>query len=163
MTLTHKRTFFLTQSGVPHWHKPNMQLSRWVKRQRYQFKLRKAGKPSTLTNDRIEALKNAGFVWDSHSNVWEDRYNELVAFQAKNGHCNITFDKTRTTCPHNAMASWIKHQRRQYKLSRMGVQSHMTQERVDKLNKIGFVWDVQHKRSTKGSKVREAMGNEHDI
>lgn len=129
---------------MPHWFEPNMQLSRWVKRQRYQFKLRKAGKGCTLTDERIEALKRAGFVWDSHSNVWEERFNELCEFKKKHGHCSITFDKHRTS--NRALASWVKHQRRQHKLAKLGEPSHMTPERIAKLERIGFQWSVKHGR-----------------
>jgi hypothetical protein len=125
-----------------------MQLSRWVKRQRYQYKLRKAGKPSTLTDARIEALKSAGFIWDSHSNVWVARYNDLRAFEKENGHCNVAFDKRAGSGQHNALASWVKHQRRQCKLLQLGEPSHMTPERMNNLDRLGFQWRLKNGRRT---------------
>ncbi|KAL3895529.1 MAG: hypothetical protein SGARI_007422, partial [Bacillariaceae sp.] len=47
---------------VPHHYPENQQLAQWVKRQRYQYKLKhQMGKHSTLSDDRQEALQNAGF------------------------------------------------------------------------------------------------------
>jgi hypothetical protein len=135
------------QSAVPHWFEPNMQLSRWVRRQRYQYKLRKAGRPSTLTDARIDALQSAGFIWDSHSNVWIVRYTDLRAFKKENGHCNVSFDKrAESTGQHNALASWVKHQRRQCKLLQLREPSHMTHERMTKLDRLGFQWRVKNGR-----------------
>jgi hypothetical protein len=133
-------------SAVPHWYQPNMQLSRWVKRQRYQYKLRKAGRPSTLTDSRIEKLQNAGFIWDSHSNVWVVRHNDLCAFERENGHCNVAFDKRAGAGQHNALASWVKHQRRQCKLLLLGEPTHMTPERKNKLDHLGFQWRIKYSR-----------------
>mmetsp|Transcript_11877 Transcript_11877/g.17873 ORF Transcript_11877/g.17873 Transcript_11877/m.17873 type:complete len:89 (-) Transcript_11877:82-348(-) len=35
---------------------------------------------------------------------------------------------------------WVRQQRRQYKLLMEGRKSHITQERIDMLNSVGFVW-----------------------
>ena len=56
---------FVKENGtcqVPHGYANNPSLSRWTKRQRYQYKLKVEGKPSTMTDDRIKALNALGFV-----------------------------------------------------------------------------------------------------
>jgi hypothetical protein len=130
-------------SAVPHRYQPNMQLSRWVKRQRYQYKLRKAGRPHTMTDARIEALQKAGFIWDSHSNVWVGRHNDLRAFEKENGHCNVAFNEHAGSGQHNALARWVKHQRSQYKLLLLGKPTNMTPERKNKLDHLGFQWRIK--------------------
>ena len=76
----------------------------WVKRQRYQYKLKKEGKHSNMTNEREEALNRLGFVWDSHAVFWEERFNELKAFRDTHGHCNVP-----TKLPDNPqLAIWGK-------------------------------------------------------
>jgi hypothetical protein len=74
---------------VPHCYPKNPALSRWVKRQRYQHKLKTEGKSSTMADERIEQLEKIGFVWDSHSSGWVERFNELRAFRERAGHCNV--------------------------------------------------------------------------
>ncbi|KAG7372974.1 helicase domain protein [Nitzschia inconspicua] len=49
---------------VPHCYPPNPKLAQWVKRQRRQYKRKKAGKHSTLTDEREEKLLAAGFIFD---------------------------------------------------------------------------------------------------
>ncbi len=59
---------------VPSHNSPhNASLYQWVKRQRYQYKLKKAGQYSTLTDERESALEQLGFVWDPHSAFLEER------------------------------------------------------------------------------------------
>ena len=116
-------------------------LARWVKRQRYQYRLRMEGKPSAMTNERVKALENLGFVWDSHSAAWDERLKELVDFKTAHKHCNVP-----SNFPDNpSLASWVKCQRRQYKLYREGQPSTMTIERIIELEKINFEWEIRSK------------------
>lgn len=124
---------------VPHAYKENPRLARWAKRQRYQYKLFKDGKPSAMTEQRITALEELGFVWDSHSALWEERYGELQEYVKTYGHSNVP-----STFPPNAkLAIWVKCQRRQYKLLVAGEASNMTLERIERLNSLNFVWEVR--------------------
>ena len=58
---------------VPNVWDENNRLAFWVKRQRYQYKLKKQGHHSTLSDAREQALERLGFVWDSHKAIWEER------------------------------------------------------------------------------------------
>jgi hypothetical protein len=53
------------------------------------------GKPSSLTRDRIQALKSIGFVWDSQGATWLERLSELMDFHRVYGHCNAQCTRTR--------------------------------------------------------------------
>ena len=57
-----------------------------------------------------------------------------------------THSNVPSTFPENPqLATWVKCQRRQYKLLRDGKTSNMTMERIVQLEKIGFVWEVRKK------------------
>lgn len=60
-----------------------------MQRQRYQYKLRQSGQRSTITEERIRALDQVGFVWDSHAAVWIERLEELKQYKEVHGHCNV--------------------------------------------------------------------------
>jgi hypothetical protein len=128
---------------VPNNWEENASLAQWVKRQRYQHKLRKLGRHSTMTEKRIKSLDELGFVWSSHGASWEERYLELVTFQKEYGHSNVP-----SSFPENhQLAVWVKCQRRQHK------HNIMTKDRCHKLNELGFVWDhrklaVENKKSS---------------
>ena len=115
----------------------NVSLALWVKRQRYQYRLKQEGKRSTLTDERQDQLERIGFVWHSRGIAWEDRYMELRAFYEMHGHCDISqyFPKT------SQISIWVKCQRRQYKLFCEGKRSSITKERIMRLNLLGFKWN----------------------
>lgn len=124
---------------VPHTFDENPTLSRWVKRQRYQYKLKQEGKPSTMTDARIQQLEDNGFVWDSHAAAWQERRNELAAYQQEHGDCNVP-----SSYPKNPqLATWVKCQRRQCKLFWNGKPSNMTLDRFTSLNQLGFTWELR--------------------
>ena len=137
---------------VPHNWEVNQPLSRWVKRQRYQYKLKyeqAAGikrdvytKRSALTPAREQALDEIGFVWSTHNAIWEEKFYELAEFSQLTGHCNVP-----SKYPTNPKLSvWVRCQRRQYKLFLQiskqqvakGTRSSMTPERISKLQSLGF-------------------------
>ena len=50
---------------VPIGYKDNVQLSNWVSTQRQEYKLRKDGRSSRLTAEKIKKLEDIGFVWEA--------------------------------------------------------------------------------------------------
>jgi hypothetical protein len=121
---------------VPHNWAGNVPLAQWVKRQRYQYKLKEEGRHSTLSDARKAILDGMGFVWDSHRAAWEERWLELLDFQKKHGHANVPSKFSENP----QLSVWVKCQRRQYKLFVKGEKSTMTAERVSKMDTLGFVW-----------------------
>ena len=137
--------FFQTYGHVhvPHTYPQNPQLARWVKRQRRQNKLLQQERSSTLDDERIALLNNLGFVWDSHEHRWQENLIELQDFCIENGHCNVSSNHTN-----KKLATWVKCQRRQYKLLMSGKKSSMTQRRIQELEGIGFEWGKSLTEST---------------
>jgi hypothetical protein len=122
---------------VPHNWASNYSLAQWVKRQRYQYKLKVESQHSNLTREREEALERLGFVWNPQGSTWDERLNGLVQYVTENGHSNVP--KNYPANPQ--LAVWVKCQRRQFKLFSKGVQSAMTKERILKLKEIGFIFN----------------------
>eukprot|EP00538_Stauroneis_constricta_P013077 CAMPEP_0119559976 /NCGR_PEP_ID=MMETSP1352-20130426/13689_1 /TAXON_ID=265584 /ORGANISM="Stauroneis constricta, Strain CCMP1120" /LENGTH=575 /DNA_ID=CAMNT_0007607819 /DNA_START=138 /DNA_END=1865 /DNA_ORIENTATION=+ len=123
-------------SAVPHSHTENVPLAQWVKRQRYQKRLKQEGRHCTMTDEREQLLDAIGFVWDSHIALWEERFDELLGYKAQHGHCAVPARYQ----PNPTLAIWVKCQRRQYRIMQEGKKSNMTYERIDRLNSIGFIW-----------------------
>ncbi|KAG7340237.1 helicase domain protein [Nitzschia inconspicua] len=121
---------------VPHSYPPNQKLAQWVKRQRHQYKRKRLGHHSTLTDEREEKLSAVGFIFESHRAVWYARYETLKSFFLANGHCGVP-----AKYEDGSLNVWIKHQRRQYLLFMNGEESTMTEERIAALNSIGFNWN----------------------
>eukprot|EP00563_Minutocellus_polymorphus_P000120 CAMPEP_0181040716 /NCGR_PEP_ID=MMETSP1070-20121207/11202_1 /TAXON_ID=265543 /ORGANISM="Minutocellus polymorphus, Strain NH13" /LENGTH=456 /DNA_ID=CAMNT_0023118755 /DNA_START=26 /DNA_END=1397 /DNA_ORIENTATION=+ len=124
---------------VPHTFPANPQLARWVKRQRRQYKLMNNGKTSTMTPERAHVLELEGFIWDSHDAAWKEKIVELRKYRAQHGHTLVPSSYK----PNPHLATWVKCQRRQYKLFLEGKSSAMNPKRIAELEKEGFVWEIR--------------------
>lgn len=92
-----------------------------------------------MTDQRAKLLEDIGFIWDSHAAAWAEKLHELKDYAAARGDCNVP-----STYPENPqLATWVKCQRRQYKLLRDSKTSNMTVDRIVELEKLGFVWEVR--------------------
>ena len=105
----------------------NQQLGKWVAQQR---KRRKYG---LLSDERIRKLKKLGFNWDVHASKWEVMYTELKRFQKKYGHCRVPVNWDGNP----RLGQWVLKQRRDLK------NGHLPDERRQRLEKLGFIWDVR--------------------
>jgi hypothetical protein len=117
-----------------------LSLVRWVKRQRYQYKLHLEGnKTSSMTQVRIQALEDIDFVWDSQGAAWLERLNELQEFRRTHKHCNVSSSDQENL----QLGTWVKCQRRQLKLLNEGKMSSMTPYREQALDNLGFEWEIR--------------------
>jgi hypothetical protein len=121
---------------VPHIYTENLPLAHWVKRQRYQYKLMIEGKPSAMSQSRVIALEEVGFAWYVKGAAWGERLDELKEFRSIHMHCRVPSNYS----VNQQLASWVKCQRRQYKLHLEGKPSYMTPQRILNLEAIGFEW-----------------------
>lgn len=146
-------------------------LNRWLLTQR------QAKKRGELSETRINALNEIGFVWQrsarhigTHSQLspadetpimrtWDEMLSELVDFFKLHGHCNVPADWTAQP----ELARWAAMQRRAKK------QNQLTPEQVSQMEEIGFAWNthdggwdamfaklVEHLRPMHNGKRREA-------
>ncbi|EJK61851.1 hypothetical protein THAOC_17581, partial [Thalassiosira oceanica] len=103
------------------------QLGTWVSHQRTAYM---AG---SLGQDRIVRLNNIGFKWapkvEAPTVPWETRFDELVQYKAKHDNCKVPQRQGPLGC-------WVNHQRRNYKKGKLA------QDRVNRLNGIGFDWTL---------------------
>ena len=147
---------------VPRKYKHNAKLGIWVMTQRYEYKKWLRGVHSQLTQERIDQLNEIDFVWEvgtgnsqRDDTVWKQRLKELKTYKKKHGDCLVsTLDK------HNRkLGIWVSTQRAEYKKWLRGVHTSITQERIDQLNEIDFVWDARFERKSKESNKSTQEGS----
>jgi hypothetical protein len=68
---------------------------------------------------------------------WTGKFEELLVFRLKHGHCLVPYVFTENS----SLAEWVKRQRHQYKLKNEGKHSALSQDRIEALEAIGFVWN----------------------
>ena len=113
-------------------------LGNWVSTQRDLFRLLQEGKHSHLTDERIQRLNQIGFVWDAHEAAWEENFAELVEFKATHGHTDVP-----RSWKSQQLFQWVSKQRREYRKLKEGKKAFITEERIERLNQIGFVWSAR--------------------
>ena len=123
-------------------------------RQRRQYKLLQENQVSTMTLERINLLEDLGFIWDSHGVNWREKFSSLLAYKSKIGHCDVPSNHDD-----RKLATWVKCQRRQYKLHKDGRPSSMTPKRIRELEEIGFRWGVRVLHGTRAEKVKKSLSN----
>ena len=80
------------------------------------------------------------FVWDVNDHIWEIRFQEISDFVTLNGHA---FIKERKGDP---LVSWVRTQRLNYKNRLTGKPTTLTDERIKRLDSIGFAWEDTNTR-----------------
>jgi hypothetical protein len=68
----------------------------------------------------------------SQASRWERRYNELIEYKKRHGHCNTPADPDGNV----QLARWVRTQRQQRSDGRL------SEERIARLDRIGFIWDA---------------------
>ena len=99
----------------------------WVHRQRT---MKAKGK---LCQERVDRLNSLGMVWDSLGEDWELGFRNLTAYHAEHGHVRVP--KGFETADGSKFGQWVQWQRT------MKAKGKLCQERVDRLNSLGMVWD----------------------
>jgi len=64
---------------------------------------------------------------------WEDMFNKLMTYKVNHGDCNVP-QKWKP------LGSWVNRQRKQYKKKQNGEKVSLSDQRVEKLEAIGFSW-----------------------
>ena len=117
---------------VPNRYDVNPQLGRWVDNQRVKYKR------NQLSDERIHRLNELGFVWDANEAFWEEMFAELKEYKAKYGDTLVP-----TIYEDNPkLGRWVSNHRKHYKYKQSGKDSWLTDERIARLNRVGFVWDA---------------------
>ena len=109
-------------------------LGKWIVSQK------KAMQEGKLTHEQIEMLKTLPMAEVGRKdNRWWSMYEEAKKYYLKFGHLNVPMDYI--TSSGKKLSDWIIRQRRNYKLGKMPL------EHKEKLDDIGFVWDIKVKLS----------------
>jgi len=108
-----------------------------MEKQRSEYKKIRAGEDSYLTLLRIQRLNDIGFSFEAKCKpkTWEERYEELVEFNANFGHCKVPR-------LYNGLGKWVADQRQKYSKLLQSKKTNMTPEKAQKLTDLGMIWVV---------------------
>ncbi|VEU37781.1 unnamed protein product [Pseudo-nitzschia multistriata] len=100
----------------------------WVKVQRHKKQL------GEMSEKRLVLLNEIEFVWDPQEAQWAEMFDRLCKYQKENNGCTRV---PRAYSPDPELGAWLNTNRRAYK------RKTLPQERIDRLDSIGFVWEIQ--------------------
>ncbi|KAL7540991.1 hypothetical protein ACHAXR_010542 [Thalassiosira sp. AJA248-18] len=140
-------------SNVPHIYAANQPLGNFVKGIRQNYKHMQKGKGAKFLNEsRIHELQCMGFKLQVRQREpWEQRFQELRQHVQKHGNCEVP--------KHTPLGIWILNQRSQFKLMLKKKPSHMSEDRINQLNSIGFDWRIPMQNGTRATGVYVYSGN----
>jgi len=96
-------------------------------------------RPSSTSSSSTQHI--AMKLLTNHSSAWNDRFNELLEYKKEHGDCLVP-----QRYPQNPqLGVWVNKQRAEYKLFKEGKKSSMTQERINALESVGFIWAKRRK------------------
>merc|ERR1740139_1144236 len=124
-------------------HQPR--LSNWVRKQRRQYALQQKGEQSNLTEEKIAALDELGFIWTNKycalgevSKPWNAMILQLAAYKEEHGDCRVPRDYAQNP----QLGKWVARLKNQYRKQQKGEKSNMTEGKKNKLERLGFVWEI---------------------
>lgn len=107
-------------------------LNRWFSRQRSLYRK----DAHTITEERRTLLESLGVPLFVHDTAWEKHYAGLKEFHKKHGHTMVTNAHHDTV-----LFNWVARQRKIYRKEVSGV---LTEDRIMRLEKIGFLFEVHN-------------------
>jgi hypothetical protein len=127
-------------------NKPYKSLGHWCEKVRRSQRLIKEGKPAIrkLSKDQIEILDALGFHWNIKTITSDKRIEELRAFMAKFGHCNVTVSKSAANKPYKSLGLWCEKVRQSQRLRKEGKprnKYNLSKSQIESLNALGFQWE----------------------
>lgn len=103
-------------------------LGRWVQRQRTAYNENKLGE------DRVRLLESVGITWETESDRKFSRWIHLLV-EYKKRHGNLAVPAGYETPEGEKLGNWCYNIRSRYK------KGHLSQERIELLDEMGFVWE----------------------
>ncbi len=103
------------------------ELPKWVKKQR------SLAAKNALKKERRKRLEAIGFIWDLREAAWEEMFVALTNFTRRRNHCIVP----KKWAENPRLAQWVESLRRDHKKGRI------PQEKIDRLSKLGFLWDAK--------------------
>ena len=105
----------------------NFRLGVWVQTQRKN--------KNKVSKERVEKLDALGFIWDINAEYWNEGFNKLQKFIKREGHNIVERSHKEDGFP---LGNWVRTQR--------AYKNTISSEQIEKLDAIGFIWDVADKQ-----------------
>jgi hypothetical protein len=120
-------------------------LNHQVNEQRFQYRRMQKKKSSYMTEDKIKALNSLDFKWSLRetNGSWDNWLKELKAYKDQHGDVDVPLKYK----PNLALGAFVNRQRTEYRKLSQGLQTSLTNKRINDLNSLGFKWAIRVSRT----------------
>ncbi len=127
---------FQKKTGQPHPGPKDgeVKLYHWCKNQRRFHKTRK------LAEHRINLLEKINFSWVNTNSSFDQRVKQLRDYEKRHGTLHVSQVAYSKDSENHKLSRWVNEMRRLYNENRLSF------ERINRLNKIGFIWNMEDER-----------------
>ena len=136
---------FSVPVGSVHADVPVKDLGQWASVQRSH---RRTGR---LSEDKIDRLTNAGFVWDPLNDAFEKGFREAETWAETHGHCNAPQRYVTSSGYH--LGAWISSLRLSYSKGILPV------ERQQRVEGLGILWNFRDAQWEEGFNAAKAWAD----
>mmetsp|Transcript_15211 Transcript_15211/g.28617 ORF Transcript_15211/g.28617 Transcript_15211/m.28617 type:complete len:809 (-) Transcript_15211:6-2432(-) len=121
-------------------------LHEWTTIQRRRFRsvikrLENNRRVSQVDRNRLDSLKKIGFIFNIHDYKFEAGLSRLKEFYTKFGHSKVCPNETGAD-PH--LYTFVRRQRHLYREREKGHINSLSDERIEKLARLDFVWNPRN-------------------
>jgi len=111
--------------NVPYNWNQNPKLANWVSTQRQRYK------QGMLSEDQVQMLLDIGFTWKKHEAAWNQMFEKLLRYKEAFGDCNVPAEWKVDP----KLGRWGTTQRSRKR------QGKLAEDRIRRLDKIGYQWE----------------------
>jgi superfamily II DNA or RNA helicase len=108
----------------------------------WQANQRQHYRKGNLSSGRIKQLEEIGFIWEVREDWFENGFQETLLYKEKKGNPNAS--QSYKTSEGYPLGNWQSTQRLRYN------KGAITPDRIRRLEKIGFTWELLEERFEKG-------------
>lgn len=127
----------------------NPKLYHWCKNQRRFYK------SGSLAENRRVILEKIGFKWVTTNATFEQRLQQLVEYGEEYGTLHVSQVQYEKGSEEHKLSRWVNEMRRLYNENRLSL------DRINSLNKIGFVWNMEDERFSNNLKRLKRYHKDH--
>ena len=112
--------------------KSHTKLQGWIAKQRKHYEEFKNNRTSSLTEERVKRLEDAGMNWNpKQTQTWDERAKAWKEYKDKNGSDPKRYSE-------DGLGKWVTEQRSKYKRYNLGQPTNLTSEQIETLTGWGF-------------------------
>lgn len=121
----------------------------WITAQKQRYKNHE------LSKDQIKKLEELGIVWSINDEKWNQKYKLLEGYYQEHGNIDVPKEYEVNEI---RLGTWLRTQRQAY----IGKNScKITQEQIDKLNKLGMIWSINDEKWDEKYEIVEEYYQKH--